>query len=527
LKIEARGFCHGAEAFMQKGAGMADDGASGVQRAFGRNLADFGTLSAAERRLIDACRKGEWCELSDERPTEGNDANRIRAELIRFLALFGDAQTSVHDHGVRLRGAWVEGVLDLDDSTDVLPLFLNNCYLVNNILASRAKIATLSLQGSRILSLIAHGIKIADSLLLRRSFHAAGPVELIGAKIQGTLSCIKGRFENPKGNALIADRIKVAGGLFMSDGFHATGAVRLLGAEIGGDLDCVGGHFENPNGDALNFQTAYVSGGFLFYDLNVVGGVNLASMHCGDLVDKLISWPNGQLILDGFCYGRLTSGPTDAKSRIFWLHKQKPKFLDVDFCSQPWEQLIKVLREMGHKEDAAEVAIAKQEALRKAGKIKGIKSPLHWLYGVLIGYGYRPLRTIAWMIGIWFFCSVYFYFAANGGLIAPANPVLHTHSSVAACGVWGDVNPDRYWTNCTAMPAAYTTFQPWLYSLDLILPLVNLQQDADWAPVVSNSKGQTLTAGVVTRWLMWFEILFGWMASLMLVAVLGRLVEKD
>ncbi len=29
------------------------------------------------------------------------------------------------------------------------------------------------------------------------------------------------------------------------------------------------------------------------------------------------------------------------------------------------------------------------------------------------------------------------------------------------------------------------------------------------------------------RWLMWFEILFGWAMSLMLVAVLGRLVKKD
>jgi hypothetical protein len=77
------------------------------------------------------------------------------------------------------------------------------------------------------------------------------------------------------------------------------------------------------------------------------------------------------------------------------------------------------------------------------------------------------------------------------------------------------------------MPAEYTTFQPLVYSLDLILPLVNLQQDEDWGPIVEDPPGHNLPYGVFLRWLMWFEILFGWMASLVLVAVLGRLVEKD
>ena len=76
-------------------------------------------------------------------------------------------------------------------------------------------------------------------------------------------------------------------------------------------------------------------------------------------------------------------------------------------------------------------------------------------------------------------------------------------------------------------PPDYSTPQPLAYSLDLILPLVDLQQDADWAPIVINANGNQLFWGYALRALMWFEILFGWTASLMLVAVLGRLVEKD
>lgn len=65
------------------------------------------------------------------------------------------------------------------------------------------------------------------------------------------------------------------------------------------------------------------------------------------------------------------------------------------------------------------------------------------------------------------------------------------------------------------------------YSLDLLLPLVNLQQDVDWAPIVIDGDGDQLVGGYLLRALLWFEILFGWAASVILVAVLGRLVDKD
>ena len=78
------------------------------------------------------------------------------------------------------------------------------------------------------------------------------------------------------------------------------------------------------------------------------------------------------------------------------------------------------------------------------------------------------------------------------------------------------------------MPPAYSTFQPLLYSADLILPLVDLQQENDWSPMVLQSDGRSsLWGGICVRWLMWLEILFGWGMSLLLVAVLGNLVKKD
>ncbi len=46
-------------------------------------------------------------------------------------------------------------------------------------------------------------------------------------------------------------------------------------------------------------------------------------------------------------------------------------------------------------------------------------------------------------------------------------------------------------------------------------------------PIVMNEKGEQLFWGYVLRGLMRFEILFGWFASLMFVAIVSRLVEKD
>lgn len=80
----------------------------------GRWLGDFPNLGEAEEKLIVACARGEWCWLGGEVPDESTEANRIRAELIRFLLLAGDDKHPVHEAGVQIHGAWIEGDLELD-----------------------------------------------------------------------------------------------------------------------------------------------------------------------------------------------------------------------------------------------------------------------------------------------------------------------------------------------------------------------------------------------------------------------------
>jgi hypothetical protein len=80
----------------------------------GRSLDDFLPLRPGEERLLQACRVGEEAKLGDSPPELCIDDNRIRGSFLRFLALGGDDQASIHEHGVQIRGAWIAGVFDLE-----------------------------------------------------------------------------------------------------------------------------------------------------------------------------------------------------------------------------------------------------------------------------------------------------------------------------------------------------------------------------------------------------------------------------
>jgi uncharacterized protein YjbI with pentapeptide repeats len=87
---------------------------------------------AAERRLLDAIRAGDSCDFADgaeitaEQMASWGPERTIRATLLRRLLTAEDAQYATD--GVRLRGAAVEGVLDLQ-GVNVMNLDLERCRL--------------------------------------------------------------------------------------------------------------------------------------------------------------------------------------------------------------------------------------------------------------------------------------------------------------------------------------------------------------------------------------------------------------
>ena len=395
---------------------------------------------------------------------------------------------------------------------------------------------------------------------------ANGVVSLSASRIGSDLVCQNTNFNGNGEYALLCEAAVISGKVVLGEGFSATGMVSLA-RTMTGNLDCNGGTINGKNEKALNAEGLTVAHLFHVQKMKVLNGhVSLMAAKVGTLSDDADSWSKGQLILNGFVYEKLggVNVLTDAKSRIEWLEKQTPSHLNdkKEFKPQPWQQLQKVLREMGHIEDARQVGIAFEDRLRKANLIgqtdcyqpiawiyQQICCFFHWCFGWLIGYGYRPLRLFIIMLGIWLACGGFYWSAAlygnqGDGVFAPSNPLVFQNPEYAVCVSDSDaakmeknkpvnaVQGAGNWYLCEKLREEYTGFSPLAYSLDLILPLVDLQQEHDWSPMIPTPKS-TVTAELSafslkrwTRFVMWFEILFGWMASLLLVVVISGLTKR-
>ena len=389
-------------------------------------------------------------------------------------------------------------------------------------------------------------------------FRSRGEVRLLGAKIGGVLSCKRGIFENEGGRALSCDGANLAGNVFLDDKFKAKGEVRLHGVNIGGNLSCEGGKFENHDGDELVCESLGIRGYLLLRDAQIVGGFSLAHAEVAILADDMSSWPDDKLALDGFRYVRIDStSPTDARTRIAWLKKQHPQFLHGrDFAVQPWTHLAKVLRESGHERDAVKVEIERERLLAASERMgKGLALWLHRIYGLLADYGYRPLKPLRFALGTWLWFALLYAVAGQNGWFGPSNPLVFQNPAYAHC------RPDFIedattrpkhgnWVTCPDLPGEYTAFSPLVYSLDMILPVIELGQAKDWGPItpsppvlqkhgdwqdalipmvnepVSVFDQRAWTPGLVLRLLTWTEQLLGWIFGIVLAGALTGLFQR-
>ena len=201
--------------------------------------------------------------------------------------------------------------------------------------------------------------------------------------------------------------------------------------------------------------------------------------------------------MQGFVYGRLGSrSPTSADERKTWLDLQ-------EFDTQPYEQLVTVLRRMGLDGDARRIAIEKQLRLLRDGDLSWSQRFTKRFFGFTIGFGYIPRRLLWWFLGIWATGYFLYRWAGTGFWVLPVQ--------TSGEGVGSLLRP----------PDNYPVFWPSLYSLDLILPIVDLHQSTYWMPDASSRVGSIALAYT------WFEIISGWILSTTFIALITGLVKKD
>jgi hypothetical protein len=275
-------------------------------------------LNDLDRALVDRVVTGEVFDLTsgafadqsvDDTTMRSWGLERtIHATVIRDI-LLGRLAADPDPHGVRLRGARIEGILDLEDLTSTVAIELTECFLPDGVVARRASLPAATIQRCW----LGHPSQpplIADRLttpllVLTQSTVAAhsedGAVRLEGAHL-GQLKADAAAFTNDKGPALFADDLSVDRGVSLTGAFTATGAgklgaVRLVGIHIGGQLNCPGATLTNMTGPALVADNLNVDGPVFFSDgFKATGAVRLVGAHIGgqlNLTAATLTSPEG------------------------------------------------------------------------------------------------------------------------------------------------------------------------------------------------------------------------------------------
>lgn len=396
-------------------------------------------------------------------------------------------------------------------------------------------------------ALSASGVNVAGNVFLNR-ISTVGEIRLLGARIGGYLTCKGAIMSNPAHYALSADDLRTEGSVVLS-GAEVSGEIRLLGARIGGDLDCVGVQLCNPSRYALIANRARVAGAFYLHaeedrPVRIEGRVGLVATEIGYFDDDPGSWPRdrGSLALDRCHYGAFIGRGVSARERINWLALQDPPHFGKDFRPQPYEQCAKVFREMGYPEDARAILIEK-ERLQRAVLRRRLRQSGGWFgkaratgyslwdgfLGLTIRYGRSPLRALWWLAGLWLLGVASFSTAWDAGQFKPNNPVVLRSAEWYGCaqsapsyGYLAQVGESQ--VDCfLRQPQArgFPEFNASVYALDVLAPVVELEQQKHWVPD-EDQWGGRLAKG----WL-YIEIVMGWLLSLLAVAGLSGLIRSD
>lgn len=563
---------------------------------FGSCLADFYPLLPAEQEMIASLRSGDFDRLGSEAAgslPEADDATRaVRAALLRFLLLGGEEGARPHEKGIRVQGAWVTGTLDLEGCRiprdiglkkcrfDTAPILrsaiLDSVFLDGSIMPGlqadrieargaislRGAVVTgeVRVEGGRIGgNLDCNGIVIdatgdhaiqaedldASSVLLRGAV-IMGSIRLSGARLSGDIDAFNLRVTSGGKPAIDAGAVETRGSVVLRSA-RVEGTLRLVSARISSDLILQNVILTNPGKVALELNNAAIIGVLMLNGRARVSGVlDLTGATIGTIHDTIAAWPPaGDLLLNRCQYEAIVEGPVDARTRIGWLALQDPERWGEDFWPQPYEQLAKVFRDLGHDEDARRVLIAKERLQRSARRKRAPNRFWRFLLGVTDGvlavtllYGRQPLLVFAWLFFFWLLGAGAFQHAENIRAIMPNSPVVLRSLEWTLCGLGRDESrfliTNRQDMNGLAAEgqarldcfesqfeaSGYPTFNPWMFSLETLFPVLEVGQKAYWRPDSSQPGGGTVMV------FFYFQSLIGWALSLLAVAGFSGLVKS-
>jgi len=282
----------------------------------------------------------------------------------------------------------------------------------------------------------------------------------------------------------------------------------------------------------------------------------LPGARVSDLVDDG-NWPTSANALDlyGFVYDRILddTAPVSAERRRVWL--EAGSVWNGQFYPQPYTQLARVLREMGHAGEARTVACWREERLldQRRREIKGaprseadvayggiwrgLWAGLIWLWSfvlrIVAGYGFKPWRAAFCLAALWVIAAGLAGLVWREGSFAPNSDVILTSAGWEAALAIDCFpaetaapdcihNPAGEWSNDPARGMDWDSFSALGYGIDLVVPVLDLGQTAAWAP--SKDRGW---AGWWLWWGRWVLQGTGWLVLLIFAAAVTGIMQRE
>jgi hypothetical protein len=488
----------------------------------------FGDLNAAELQFVRHApyRDLVWSSPSADPDNPVNDPSRaatwgkertIRADIVRWILTDPATAKYVHPSGIGIAGARIAGTLDLSYLTVTLPITLLDCIVADGLELSFAHIVSIDLRRSWTGGIDGQEALVHGDVLLRLGHY--GDVNFYRAEIDGDLDCGSGHFVGDDPLSMVEATLK--GDALFHQGFETAGLIDFRLARIGQSLSFNHARFTGDGVSGLNAERATVNGAIYWVDIALTPHtmLDLGAVHASSLWDDAASWPAaGNLDLTGFVYGDFNGGPADAGARLEWIHRQARS----DWAQpQPYRQLSKVLRQNGREEDATRVEIARETAISQYGGMPMSQRIWRMILRVTIGYGYRPLHALWWILMFVIAGTALFGWGYRARLITPTEE--SAYESFCATG---------------EPPPHYPPFSSFVYSLENFLPVVDLHQGTYWRPNPRHRRAgdkpaagggdsirETLPARML-RWYLWLHILAGWTVTPLLFAGLAGLLRS-
>ncbi len=351
-----------------------------------------------------------------------------------------------------------------------------------------------------------------------------GAIRLKAAHIKGNLSCDRARLVNAGKDAIIASGLQVDQDVFF--GSHVPGKtlvvegrVRMSRARVGGQLSFSRAVMCNAGGEALSLREARVQGALVFQPSQIDGGVDLSNCSVAALLDEDSTWTMPDpLQLDGFTYDRL--GGTAMRSPSGRVDQMVAR--SAGFSRQPYTQLGDFYRRTGDRSGARDVAWRMHWAehhasmgapnlfTRTVRRFPGVPprpepsrrstvsgepvAPLHTrlarrLLGHGVGFGYRFWRPTVLAAALVAIGWITFSLAAGVDGLTPTDPAARS---------------GRFDVQSSECANDYPCVRPLIYSVDVLLPVVDLRQDAFWVP------DSHTTEGTIALWVSFVMAMLGW-----------------